>query len=94
MAQPQTQVFGHGGGTQARRIASTEVAVDVALVQAGVLKRALGQVGVQTHDRQMGGQARGVLMSADDGGFSVQAHAGFPRDLLQFRSMATDLSSV
>jgi hypothetical protein len=51
VAQFQAQVFGHGVGAQPGGIAGAEVAVDVAFVQAGVFKRALGHVGMQTHDR-------------------------------------------
>ena len=78
VAQLQAQVLGHRRGAEPWRIARAEVGVDVVLRQAGVVERALGHVGVQAHDRQLVGLAGRVLVGADDVGFSVQAHGGFP----------------
>ncbi len=70
----EPKVLDHCRGAQAWCIASAEIAIDVALAQAGVFQRALGDVRVQPYNRQFIGLAGGMLVRPHDISASVQTH--------------------
>ena len=59
---------------KSRGVAAAEIAVDVAVRQAGVLKRALGGFGVDLRDRFIRRLARRVFVGTDDIGFVSDGH--------------------
>src|SRR6202040_3505919 len=81
--QFETHVIGHRQRPEPRRIAGAEIAVDVALAEAGVLDRSLGRLGMQLGERLVFGLPRRVLIDPDDIGLVLDAHRGLflPIDL-------------
>src|SRR5260370_33977320 len=74
--QFEAHVIGHRQRSQSRCIAGTEIAVDVALAEAGVLDGSLGRRGMQLGGRLVLGLACRVLINPDDIGLVLDAHRG------------------
>jgi hypothetical protein len=74
VAQAEAEVVRHRQGSQARRVARAEIAVDVIALQPRVLERALRYFGVQLRDRFVLGLAGRMLVGPDDAGLSLDAH--------------------
>src|SRR5262245_21469798 len=95
MAELQAHVLAHRQTAEAWRVArGTEIAVNIALAEPGVVERALGDLGMQLRQRLVWRLSRRVLVGTDDVGFSIKAHSALTSTLVYWQFREPNLRDV